>query len=506
MKKNRLISWAVGGLLSLYAGVGYAPASGPLVLEAPASVEQTLETKVDNDLPHYLRDVKSPDNEVDQIIEMYKTLHTTKGQYDYAILAKNNSIIFVEDVYGKDVNFILPEYSKEDGYVAYHTTLGKEKISFEEFEIVKKDLVKTLKQAVDMAYEDQKEWPARIITIQEKQFRESGKLEENESLEDGLKRISFITPEETLTDGLNKKLSEFEPKAEKFKHYKHLRLRDILKIPDIKKQKFVPRELHLTPMNPFGLCYLDTGIVMYHPLARMLDHTGKKPLILMHELNHNNEELQVMPYSGQYDVELFATIPMLDDMNALWFMRHPYTNDIRRISKVLFGFESERAFNESLEPKFYVEIDFNREKLGEYINAIHKFSKEFKKWALEEFIPEYYANRGYWDAVSEDMKNQGAPLIFMAYAKFEPTLLNGPRKTKDWLDQHELVIKEISRKSEEELEEENGDSQDGIIILRDKKRLQDIAEILDIKEDYNLKDLQKILNQLQELEILRSRR
>lgn len=493
--KNKALSWILGGILSLYAVGSDVAYSKSYNQEDPRRTRietvqehNSIDSKIEKELPHFLRDVTIPQNEYDKMILADRIILSARGDYlgsRAAPITVNESITFDETIHGEPIKFVLTEYSIEKDlngkdYLWFHTKNGRHKMNLNELKPIKKYLVNKVKESAEKAFSYQKDWTKKIINIQEKQLKEKGFLKKNEKLE----------------DILNKKVEG----------YKHLTYANALKIPIIKEPKdFLPKTLLFGPFDAWGACFIDADIVMYHPIACKLDYINREPTTLIHEFTHNNEKLQNLPYTDVYDVELFTTFPMLMHEDLKFYVSHPYVKDMRHVAKVLFGFDAKKAKNECFGISLLNMQIYDKEKIMKYIEDKNVVSEVMQKIALDEFAPEFYSHFNYYITINDDLQDDsGAFKVFM-YSKFQPTLLNGSRETKQWLEEHDLILDEIARKTEASLSKRKSDSNTDSISKDEIEMLRNIAKHYNLKNDHKLEDLKEIIKTLDEVGLINLR-
>ncbi len=383
-------------------------------------------------LPHYLQDMPTKyTDEVDQLTTKFVAYNSMKSKYPERPPADffNGSITVIAPVYGKNVEFIFKNYREEVSkadhkrtIVAHYNGQGREELTLEEFEVVKKDIISTQVEASQQAYERHKNLEKGILSVLETQCRESKLLKDNEKLADKLDVL--------VAQGVT--------------------VADALYLPRIEVTDFVPKKHIFGPIPALGMAYLNSGWVYYDPKARALDYVDKAPNVLIHECVHNNIKLQRIPFVSGFDEETWASLPILEKSDAIEFLKHPYYEDVRHISKVLFGFDSDLAFEKS----FFMTaggVKIDRDRLSFYIQQIKQISKIIQDTAMKDFMKEYYAHFSFWSTVNEELKDGNAAFKVYMYFVFEPTLLGGPQTTLKWLEMNKLIIDEASKKAKENL-------------------------------------------------------
>lgn len=385
--------------------------------------------------PHYFKQIPNHfEDEVDWLTVKMVTYNSMLGKYP-AKPAKdffNNSITVNAVVNGQNVEMIYKNYRNEDSnvflskkIVAHYTNQGREELSLEDFEAVKKDMVDTLSLATKLAYEGHSKTKDKITNVLDGQLKKDKVLKEDEKLSDKL----AIQLESGLSVG------------------------DAMYIPDIKQADFVPKKFIYGPIPALGMCYLNSGWVYYDPKARILDYMDPIPNILIHECEHRNTKLQRMPFAFAFDAETWASLPIMEKSDPLQFLVHPYYEDVRGVSKVLFGFDSKVAFEKSF---FVTEggVQPDKKRLTEYISNIKKISTVIQNTALEEFIPEYYSHFSFWSTVNDKLKDKNAAFKLYMYMNYEPTVLGGAMPTRKWLEKNKVVIEDAAKEALENLKNE----------------------------------------------------
>jgi hypothetical protein len=499
MGKNYFLSTGLGLLMSLWPNYGCTseitveprPEQTKIeVIKGKESQTYTLDKVVEqSELPHFLRNVNYAESKFDKLITAQRVYEDYKAKFlpindNDKTTFMNDSITFKTNIYGKNIDIVLGMYTmqkdeKGNQYLLYHAPTGVERLDIKELGKIKNYLTKTVAKAAEMAYSKQKDWQKKIIEIQEAKLKSEGALKKEEKLEDKLDM--------------------------KLPGYKNATYRDVMFVPNITgPENYVPETFIFAPFQALGICYLDIGVVGYNPVAAITDHILGKPAVLTHEFMHNNNQLQGLPYSQIYDVELFASFPVLKDEDFFFFTAHPYTEEIRKIAKVLFAFDSDRALYECVDATFGSTMTFNKAKTEKYIKDVELIADVIQTIGLEQFAPEFYAHMPYWTAVNDDLCDDAAAFKIYMYSMFEPTLLNGPAKTKQWCDENELVLNEIERKTDlsMKVKEEENDSR------LSSKQIDKIRTIaleaakkhgIDIKDD-KIEHLLKLLDNLRKIE------
>jgi len=409
----------------LATAITAAPTTAAYTLLAPAAAYAKECT------PHYLKGLAKPKNKLEGMLEKDRVYNTMLAKYpaNPRVGVINGSIEVNTKIHGVDVRMTFPNYVRTGGKVKHYHALGIDTYTEEEFQCMVKDNAEYIKRSAELAMKDYERTFDRIIKAQEKALKNEGKLKESENL---------------------KGMLDMELPG-----YSDLKLRDILFTPDIKLQDFVPSKYYFGEIAALGVTYISVGIVGIDPKARVLDHLNEWPAILVHEMTHNNQKIQNYPLLGTFDPELWASFPMLvnDDMGR--FMSHGYLKDVRKVSKILFNFDSELAYDDlvSLDLMMGTEIESgdNYKKLREYMQRVTEISQAIRDVAFNEYIPEYYTHPMYYMTLNGFLKDKNASFKLIIYKNFEPTLLGGPEKTRDFVQENTELIKGTARETMQDL-------------------------------------------------------
>ena len=407
-----------------------APATAAYTLLAPTTAYAKECT------PHYLKGLPLPKNKLEGMLEKDRVYNTllTKYPEEPRVGVINGSIELDTKIHGVNVHMTFPNYVRMNGKVRHYHALGIDTYTEEEFQCIIKDHREYITKAAELAMKDYETTFDKIINAQESVLKKEGALKESENLK----------------SMLDKEIPD----------YNGLKLRDILFTPDIKLQDFVPSRYYFGEIAALGVTYFNTGIIDIDPKARVLDYLNEWPTILIHEMTHNNPKIQGYPLLSTFDAELWASFPMLvkDDMGH--FMKHGYLKDIRKMSKILFNFDSELAFEDliSLELMMGTEIEStdNYKKLRGYMQKVTEISQAIKDVAFNDYIPEYYTHPLYYMALNEFLKDDNASFKLIMYKNFEPTLLGGPEKTRDFVQENIELIKVTTIETMQELKKNQG--------------------------------------------------
>ena len=370
--------------------------------------------------------MKQPTDPLEKMLEkerMYRSLRTKYPPKPRQIKI-NGSVEVKRKIHGVDVLMVFPNYVKQkDGKVRHYHATGVDTYTSPEFQCIIEDHVNYIRQGAGLAMQDYKDTLKIILSAQEKVLKEEGLLQEGQKLKD-------------LLD-------------QDVPGYEGLKVKDVLMTPDITIQDFVPRRYYFGEIPALGLTYINSGIIEIDPKARVLDHINGWPVILVHEMTHRNPKLQSYPILNKFDAELWASLPELvyEDMNH--FLEHGYLRDIRKVAKILFNFDSDLAQTDmtslDLMTGTELEKDDGHKKVREYIKKVSAISKAIRDVAFNQYIPEFYTHPLYFITLNEFLKDDNAAFKLMMYMNFEPTLLGGPERTRDFIQENEEVFEDLAR-------------------------------------------------------------
>jgi len=421
-----------------------------------ADDNKAKEVKVENGIanvnssttPHYLENLVSPKDSVDRVIELRRIVSVFANSFAKTPFIDGNitkKVTLHDKVCEIYFHNYVRELSNRDGKttekIFYYNATGKRELSKEQFQAVESDIVNTLTAAVEQAYEYHKG------------------IQENDRVISGIQK--YLVKQGLFTDKIRLKDILQNPVPEDPK----LTIADVLGIPSIRRKDFVPRQLHFSALSHgiLGITYLNTGVVGYHPLARQMDFIVDHPDILAHELTHNNPELQGIPKVWHYDAEVHATMVM--HPGIIHFLRHSYLEDIRKMSRVLFSFDSEKVVEDIVRYSTDMGIKLDRKKTATYLKHSDKIFKLLSDTYVD-FLAEFHIHQDYWTAINKELGDDNAAFRVFTYLKFEPTLLdkiieveeNGKKVRKNdnatykFIQEHRGVIKEAAKKARKELD------------------------------------------------------
>lgn len=418
-------SYALAISLGLSSVFGFdASASPPQRAAPPASQEARM-----TEAPHYLKDIQGDIS--DRIDRMeYKWRMTASLAKKYTCDSKKVDFMGLairskEKVAGQDVEIVFKDYrrEKQDGKdaVAYYSGIDREFITPKQFEAVRRDIVQTLERSVEYAYQNHKGLEPAMYGALDSWLKKEGKLKPDDSIK---KRLDDI-----LVHGCKCDPSVTVGMA--------------MYLPNVSKSDFVPKKLIVGNLSEgiLGMCYLDSGWVFYDLMARVWDHIDGVPTVLAHELEHRNPKLQGMPFAFRFDPEALAEAAIISAIDPFTFLHHGYLEDVRHMSKVLFGLDSERIAREAF---FYTEggIEIDRGVLEKYVRMIDPVAAGVKDEIMARFLPDFFAHFGFYTALNRMYNDKNQALKGWFYLNYEPTSLGGAAATRRRLAKLEPVIEE----------------------------------------------------------------
>ncbi|MFH1064192.1 MAG: hypothetical protein V1729_03875 [Candidatus Woesearchaeota archaeon] len=425
MKLKNSLKVAGRGLASAVLGAYIAISPGQMGTAEAANPTKTV--RYTECVPKYLQEpdgtmMESPADPAERMLEKDRVYKSMKTKYPYGSShnALNGSIEVTRKIHGASTIIIFPNYVRqEDDSVNHYHAAGMDRYSPQEFECIVQDQIQYMKHSASLAMKDYEKTLDKIITSQEKMLKEEGALKEDDKLADML---------DDAVPG-----------------YPGLTIRDVMFTPETKIQDFIPTRYYFGEIPALGLCYINTGVVAIDPKARVLDHINGWPTIFVHEMTHRNPKFQSWPMLNKFDAELWASLPMLTREDFGHFMFHSYLNDVRKVAKVLWNFDSELANEDILRFNFAMGPEYDMAKLRENIDKTEKIAAMVQHVAFDHYIPAFYTHPFYFMTMNHFLKEDNATFKLMMYMHYEPTLLGGFEKTRDFLQENEEVFDKLAR-------------------------------------------------------------
>ncbi len=451
------------GTLVLGASLALAPAPSGTDAQA-GEYRPYVKERACKCTPHYLRGINRPKDKLEKMLEKdrtYKTLVTSKYNYDTSHPPVNGSVEVRKKIDGVDVSMVFTQYVRQkDGTVRHYHAAGIDTYSAREMDCIINDMVDYIERAADMNMRDYKDIVEKILPVQEKMLKEQGALKKGEKLKDYLDK--------------------------EIEGYPGLKYRDILFLPDVKVQDFIPTRFFFGDFQALGVNYTDSGIVGINPMARILDYISGAPTVMMHEMTHRNQKLQFSPLMYKLDAELWASLPELVHEDMQFFMSHGYLVDLRKVSKILFNMDSNLArgdmrFMRTMMGEEY-ESKENHKKVREYMKKVDSISRAVRQVAFEKYIPQFFTHPLYFATLNDFLKDDNASFKLMMYMEFEPTLLGGPEKTRDFVMENEEIFKNVAQEVIWDLKSSRGSGLDDEELKVIKEGLEERLRQMDPKK------------------------
>ncbi|MFH1979195.1 MAG: hypothetical protein ABII97_02340 [Patescibacteria group bacterium] len=214
---------------------------------------------------------------------------------------------------------------------------------------------------------------------------------------------------------------------------------------------FAPKKAIILPMPVedgmiMGLCYPDTGVVIYHPAALVSDYLRFGDTFT-HELLHRNTSLQGILITNQMDPETWTSFL---ERHGQWetFLYHPYQTTSRSVAEIITSFDTTRAKREMIG---YIlggsSFDINKEMFKLYAEEGGRIFSDFRKTMFEKFMPEFYFDPLFWICVNDELYDKNGAFKVFFYSNYAFSLLGGPEKTLEWLSGHQEIISQAYEKA-----------------------------------------------------------
>ncbi|KKT29652.1 hypothetical protein A3G55_00970 [Candidatus Giovannonibacteria bacterium RIFCSPLOWO2_12_FULL_44_25] len=252
----------------------------------------------------------------------------------------------------------------------------------------------------------------------------------------------------------------------------NLKLSDILPVPYVRPQDFVP-DLFIIGPGQFqgGLAYFrlpETEGVVYVSLdSLMYEYVVGRSRITMHEFTHANPYLQNSILGAYFDLEVWDDMATgLYPATISEFLLQPYFVHWRDLVKIYFGYDTDEVLRR-LYPMTLDSVgltDVNREGFEKNAERVEKITKELKGF-VEKFLVEFYTEQFFWSAVNVKFCDNAAALRINFALNYEPAGLFDPDKkdkdgkvippevqTREWLMREEEAGR-IDRLAEEAMKQ-----------------------------------------------------
>jgi hypothetical protein len=318
-------------------------------------------------------------------------------------------------LYGKQFKIYFRDYQKINNKIYYKTARGVKEVSEKDLEDFSDFIVQYLKDGVDNLYKVY----SNFVPI--KDFEKYNK-EINDS------QLGTVT------------------------------LRDLMFLPYIlDKSDFVPNEIYITPMEPWGMVYLSfyrggVSRVFLNPEAMFYDCLYGKPTVVQHELSHNQNSLQWLPLGSYVDFEIMAELASgVWNSDYYWELLHPYLLPLNDLIHAFFGFDymnSGTVFDFKAEP---AGIRWTNEaRIKEYQEQWEKMKEYLTDW-VRKFFTDFYEDPLFAVSTNMNLCWDNAFLSLSFSSQFELAGLSGFENTQKWLSANEKLIEDTWERAKQDV-------------------------------------------------------
>lgn len=329
-----------------------------------------------------------------------------------------NSVREERSIKGKKVVFIFDPWVKiKDGRIVFYDFCGQHYITQEQLDVVVEDEVRQVTRAMELKHEYYKDLARHA---------EDSWIAAQKKAQPDMSEAAF----RTLLD-------------QKVPETPSITFRELnLLPPPIKESDSIPSEIHVGYISALGEAWLHSGVVYTAIQARILDELHGSPDIMVHEFTHADPNLQTLLLGDGIDLELMASVQMMMfEWNRTDLFMHHYTDDLREILWVKFGYDFDRAREEIFLFQHDGNQRVNRAKLDEHLRTLEKIKAACREFFRTTLIPEFYARPQYWTSMNEAMGDDKGIFRIMFSLYFDSTLLNGHSETMRWCQTNEPLIR-----------------------------------------------------------------
>lgn len=423
------------------SGENYSPFK-TVVITDPA---RTLEQFSDSEIPEFLKRWQRLPKEAtfkEQLVQQMEVLNWATSYYKGDVFFVNDAISFTVKVPDRNWEFsmVFSEYKWEDGSINYYHDGQVQKVSFEEFEKIKYIYVQKICESAEHHVNYIGDLRSKVFKNLKKRLVEYKVISEEDNLEKKILELAQF---------------KFQGKDTQF----NLSADELMFIPP----KFVfgdfcPKKVVITPISfgekrgiILGVSFPDSGVVLYHPTALILNFLQLSDTFT-HELLHRNKYLQGLLVARLMDVETWASFS--ERMGGgFGYLFHSYQHTSREIGTVITSFDADRARQKIIKFDLGGSYDINEEIADEYGADAEKIFSSFKKTMYGKYIQDFYSDPLFWGCVNDDLYDRNGSYKTYFYTRYAFSLLGGQEKTTKWLNDHEEVIKQAYEKAKGIIEE-----------------------------------------------------
>lgn len=389
-------------------------------LFAPQALQ--AQSRVPHYFPEGIEKVTDPASQYEaylRVLNVTSSCRSALNDHSYARLMENNPKVEIE-VAGKKTVLVFDAWIKSGNNIVFYDFCGQKVITPDEFNVVVKDLEAQVRLAVDKAHDYYDDFEERAVKARARNLGVSeGEL--RNLLDKPVPRVPQIT------------------------------YRELHQLPrPSKKSDFVPKEVHLGYMEEgiLGAAWLNSGVTYDMIQGRLADVVIGEPSVLTHEFTHANTNLQRLPLSDGFDVEMAASIPeMFWPEDKISLSRHGYLHDVREMIRVFFGYNFEQASSEVFLWNYGGNIKIDRAKFNQYSDKLADIKKEMLTFFREKAIPEFYSDPVGWTSLHEKLQDSRGVFRIMMALNYDPTILEGHAKTMVFLETNREKIKRMAHEA-----------------------------------------------------------
>lgn len=480
MKKRYVFAgWLIMCLLVLFVKpMGAYGAIGPA---APIAVHQpfkNFDAFNDSELPSFVREWAqrwrtttnvAPHEVMKKTFDAWNYLDF-HGSYDYRGLFDDgiSFVVTVPERNGYQFKITLIEYQHRNGKILHIGKSGEKEIAPEDFQKIKALWANLVCEAADYhakQFADSHFREDLIATI-EAQLIDNGLLKKKGDLEKELA-------------GKRMKISGVDFSVEK-----------LLFIPsksDLAFAAFAPKLVIIIPSTKiYGLSITESGIVMYNPYSLIELMIGTNDTV-GHELFHRNKFFQGFLWISNFDVETWTSLSERIRYPWFKFLFHSYQESIRHAAKIITSFDAQRAKKEVFLWKSDAALayDVSGALFDNYALKADDIAKRIKNEMLAKFPLAFYGNPIYWACVDEKFSDKNTATKTFLYSRFAFSLLGGPKKTQQWLDENEHVLlkayKEVMEPQKGTADESAEDYTSAKLDQFNDEALLEVAKLLNLR-------------------------
>jgi hypothetical protein len=379
-------------------------------------------------LPHFIEELKiscpGPTDPFKMRQELYTALMQTRAMWPPDVVDSDGNVlsgwISTPNIVGsgiwssvivhkKEVKVYLRDYREKDGKYIYYDARGPKELTEKQFKDLINYIQNYLSESTTFLYNNLKHL-----------------IPKDQKVDPNIQKSISVAPGISVT--LDRVLSQ--PKI-------------------YGPESFVPDELYIGPISPWGMVYLGlygdyNRRVFMHPEAMVYDCLQGKPLVLSHELVHAQPTLQWLPLSTYIEIE------MLTELNSglweahFWELLHPYLAVLNDLIWATFGYSYIEAggtidFRSSSAGLIWM----NPDRVVKHQKIWEKIAPELRKWVTEDLMPQLYEDSLYAMAINMKYCWDSAFTAISFLSRFELAGMGGYEQTQHWLQERDQTLEEV---------------------------------------------------------------